>query len=193
MSIQVLNGRRLPDRTPGEDNRLPGFIFTATDMQTAKILIRPAAITDLDALNRVIESAVMSWKLPERVKRLSLPSYRYDAMDFKALDIVVALHGKEIVGVAAWETADPKETPVEGPALLLHGIYVDPERHRLGIGRLLFREAIGAMHAHGYAGLLVKAQASADGFFLSQGMHRLEPADPDRDYANRFWKAAGRE
>lgn len=161
-------------------------------MQTEKIDIRPAETSELDAINHVIELAVMSWKLPERVKRLSLPSYRYDAMDFKALEIVVALHDREIVGTAAWESADPKETPVEGDALLLHGIYVDPGHHHRGIGRLLFREAERAVHAHGYAGLLVKAQESANGFFLAQGMHRLEPADPARHYANRFWKPAAR-
>jgi len=162
-------------------------------MHTEKIHIRPADITELDAINHVIELAVMSWPLPERVKRLSLPSYRYDAMDFKALEVVVALHDRDIVGVAAWETADPKETPVEGPALLLHGIYVDPAHYRRGIGRLLFRQAERAVHAHGHEGLLVKAQASADGFFLSLGMHRLNPEDPERHYANRFWKAACRD
>ncbi len=161
-------------------------------MQTEKIHIRPAEISELDAVNHVIELAVMSWKLPERVKRLSLPSYRYDAADFRALEVVVGLHGRDVVGVAAWESADPGETPVEGPALLLHGIYVDPAHHRRGIGRLLFREAERALHAHGYRGLLVKAQESANGFFLSLGMHRLDPEDPERHYANRFWKAASR-
>ena len=32
--------------------------------------------TVLDAINRVIESAVLGWDLAERVKRLVLPSYR---------------------------------------------------------------------------------------------------------------------
>jgi hypothetical protein len=46
------------------------------------------------------------------------------------------------------------------------------------------------MHDQKFDGLMVKAQESADGFFLSQGMHRLDPGDPGRHYANRFWKAA---
>ncbi|GAB6039601.1 hypothetical protein [Endothiovibrio diazotrophicus] len=33
-----------------------------------------AGPADLEAINRVVEGAVMSWQLPERVKRLSLPS-----------------------------------------------------------------------------------------------------------------------
>ena len=158
-------------------------------MQAEKILIRPADSKELDELNRVIEAAVMSWKLPERVKRLSLPSYRYDATDFRALQIIIAVAGDKIVGVAAWEEADQKEAPQGSRALLLHGIYVDPARHRHGIGRLLFKAAVKATRSQGFDGLLVKAQESADGFFLSQGMQRLEPADHARHYANRFWKA----
>ena len=46
------------------------------DMNTGDIRIRPVDETDLDALNRVIGAAVMTWALPERVKRLSLPVYR---------------------------------------------------------------------------------------------------------------------
>lgn len=159
-------------------------------MHTEKIHIRPADIQELDAINHVIEQAVMSWSLPERVKRLSLPSYRYDTIDFRALEVIVALHDGKVVGVAASESADPQETPDEEPALLLHGIYVDPAHHRRGIGRLLFREAESAVRTQGYQGLLVKAHASADGFFLSRGMHRLNPENPGRHYANRFWKTA---
>jgi hypothetical protein len=36
----------------------------------------PATSAYLDALNAVIEAAVMTRNLPKRVKRLSLPSYR---------------------------------------------------------------------------------------------------------------------
>ena len=158
-----------------------------------KILIRPADISELDAINHVIKLAVMSWDLPERVKRLSLPSYRYDAMDYRVLQIVIALESNEIVGTAAWEAADPKETPQDASGLLLHGIYVDPARQHRGIGSLLFRAAEEAARSQEYDGLLVKAQSSADGFFLSRGMHRLEPDDPDRHYANRFWKAASHD
>ena len=159
-------------------------------MHSVQIYLRPANITELDAINRVIEKAVMSWKLPERVKRLSLPLYRYDTMDFKALQIIVAHNGRNIVGIAAWETADRNETPGNASALLLHGLYVDPAHQRKGIGQQLFRAAESAMHDQNFDGLIVKAQESADGFFLSQGMYRLDPGDPGRHYANRFWKSA---
>ena len=112
-------------------------------------------------------------------------------MDFKALQIIVAHDGRNIVGIAAWETADRDETPGNASALLLHGLYVDPAHQRKGIGQQLFRAAESAMHDQNFDGLIVKAQESADGFFLSQGMYRLDPGDPGRHYANRFWKSAG--
>ena len=59
-------------------------------MNSADINIRPANEDDLDAINGVIEAAVMSWQLPERVKRLALPSYRYNAMDLKYFSLAVA-------------------------------------------------------------------------------------------------------
>jgi GNAT superfamily N-acetyltransferase len=158
-------------------------------MKSRSITLRHANPTDLDAINHVIEAAVMGWNLPERVKRLSLPSYRYTPFDFEHLDMVVAEDAQgRIVGVAAWEPAAAKETPADHSALLLHGIYVDPARQGQGIGRQLFRAAEEAARRHGYDGLLVKAQADANDFFIAQGMESLPVEDPSRQYTNRFWK-----
>jgi hypothetical protein len=72
--------------------------------------IRPAHADDLAALNGVVERAFMTWPLPDRVKRLSLPSYRYHAHDLQHLQVVVAEDGqRDIVGVAAWEAANPRD------------------------------------------------------------------------------------
>lgn len=136
----------------------------------------------------------MTWELPERVKRLSLSSYRYDTFDVNHLEMVVAEDDMQnIMGIAAWEQADAKDTPAGQPALLLHGIYVDPAHHHQGIGRQLFRTAEEAALKHQYAGLLVKAQAAASGFFLAQGMNRLPVEDTLRHYAYRFWKSTDKK
>lgn len=150
--------------------------------------IRPADAGDLDALNRVIEAAVMSWELPERVKRLSLPLYRYTRHDLAHLGMVVAEDRRQqLVGIAAWEKADSRESPDARPALLLHGIYVDPAYHRQGIGRRLFIVAEEVACRLGYSGLLVRAQPDAMGFFTSCGMRKLAVDAPACQYAHRFW------
>lgn len=162
---------------------------SAESMAMLEINLRKASTHDLAEVNKIIDAAVMNWNLPERVKRLSLPSYHYQAHDLDMLEIVVAETSKgQIVGVAAWEQADPKDTPARQRALLLHGIYVDPEFQRQGVGQVLLKEAEQATRDQGFTGLLVKAQADAAGFFLSQGMQALAIENQSRDYAYRYWK-----
>lgn len=153
------------------------------------ISIRPAGNRDLENINRLIEAAVMGWKLPERVKRLSLSSYRYQPLDLEHLQLVVAENGDaQIVGVAAWEPADPRDTPDSASGLLLHGLYVQPEQQHRGIGSQLLQAAEQAARQQGCQGLLVKAQQDAQDFFSARGLQRLAVDDPARHYANRFWK-----
>ncbi|MDH5518301.1 MAG: GNAT family N-acetyltransferase [Gammaproteobacteria bacterium] len=159
-------------------------------MEKTVYSIRPANKADLAAINRLIESAVMSWKLPERVIRLSLSSYRYDELDFEHLDMIVAQdQHQKIIAVAASEEADSKETPGAKKALLLHGLYVDPTYQHRGIGRQLFESLQVTAQALHYDGILVKAQQDAAGFFKAQDMEKCQVDNPARDYANRFWKS----
>ena len=151
-------------------------------------MLRPATSADLDAINVVIERAVMTWQLPERVKRLALPTYRYQPHDLEHLKIVVAENSEHgVVGVAAWEPANPRDLPAGLTGLLLHGLYVDPDCQRHGIGRQLLAAAVAAAREQGYIGVLIKAQTDAEPFFLAQGLHRLEQIDSARDYPHRYW------
>lgn len=153
------------------------------------LTLRPAAPADLDPINTVIERAVQTWTLAPRVKRLALVSYRYNTFDLQMLQIVVAEDtDHHIIGVAAWEPADTRDTPPGCNALLLHGIYVDPGSHRQGVGSQLLNAAELAAREQGFDGLLVKAQSEASGFFTSRGMRPLAVADSQRDYGNRYWK-----
>ena len=159
-------------------------------MSSPDVYIRPARHADLEAINRVIEAAVMTWELPERVKRLSIPGYRYSDLDLDHFEMVVAVDDRQhVMGVAAWEQADRRDSPPGVSALLLHGIYVDPSHHHRGLGRQLFTAAEAAVRKQQCDGLLVKAQQGANGFFIAQGMSRLPVEDPSRDYENRFWKS----
>ena len=113
---------------------------------THKVNLRVAKREDLDAINAVIEAAVMNWCLPERIKRLALPSYRYTNIDYEHLEILVAeIVDTGIVGVAACEMADPEEVPGQ-QALLLHGLYVRPNVQHQGIGSQLFRAMETLVH-----------------------------------------------
>ena len=150
--------------------------------------IRDARPADLDDVNAVIEAAVMHWDLPERVKRLSLPLLQYDRYDMDAYTVrVVEMPDGRLAGVAAWTEADPLDLPPGTRGLLLHGIYLLPALQRQGVGSLLFAEARKAAGRLGANGLLVKAQAGAEGFFVRQGMTKLPVVDPDRDYPRRYW------
>lgn len=157
--------------------------------ETPPIQLHQATSGDLPAINQVIDAAVMGWKLPERVKRLALPSYRYDALDLDHLAILVANAREDgIVGVAACEPANPADLPEGCAGLLLHGLYVHPRSQGQGIGRQLFRAAEEQVRQGGYDGLLVKAQPDAIGFFQAMGMQGLESRVPARDYPYRYWK-----
>ena len=151
--------------------------------------LRPARPEDLDAINGVIERAVMTWSLPERVKRLSLPSYRLREDDFHYLKILVAEREGRIVGVAAMEAADPKDCPKGSHGLLLYGLYVEPRHQGEGIGRKLLEEVVRLARQQGHDGLLVKAQKDAEPFFERMGMVRLAVEDASRDYQGRYWMA----
>ena len=150
--------------------------------------LRPATRADLDAANGIIERAVNTWNLPERVKRLAMPSYLYSEHDLRHLHLVLAeLDPYGVIGVAAWEPAAARDCPSGRRGLLLHGLYVDPQRQRRGAGSLLLSAAAAAARESGYDGVLVKAQADAEGFFRAQGLRALTVEDAERDYPHRYW------
>jgi GNAT superfamily N-acetyltransferase len=153
-------------------------------------VLRPASPFDLLTVNGLIESAIHTWELPERVKRLCVPLYRYSEHDLDCLDLVVAEAERiGIVGVAAWEEADPGDAPAGHSALLLHGLYVAPDQHRKGVGTRLFEAAEMAASVRGFDGVLVKAQPGAGDFFRALGLERVPVQDCSRDYPHRFWKS----
>ncbi len=152
-------------------------------------LIRNASAADLAAVNAVVAAGVMSWRLPERVKRLSLASYRYNELDLLHLDLVLAERaGGGVAGVAAWEQADAEDLPAGKTGLLLHGLYVAPDSQGRGVGKHLLDAAFHAVAATGTQGLLVKAQVDAAAYFARHGFDKLPVMDPGTDYPHRFWR-----
>lgn len=154
-------------------------------------LEKPSAeAAQLDAINHVVEAAVMGWDLTERVKRLALPSYRYTPIDLQHLDLLLAKSpAGDIVGVAASEPADAHDCPKQQDGMLLHGLFVDPDWQRRGIGRRLLDRVIESAQSAGCAGVLVKAQHDAAGFFITRGFTRLPADDGQQRYVHRLWRA----
>ncbi|MHA7881111.1 MAG: GNAT family N-acetyltransferase [Saccharospirillum sp.] len=157
-------------------------------MTQAEIGLRPATEADLAHINTIIASAIAQWALPERVKRLTLPSLQYTATDLGFQTLRVALNGQEPMGIVAWEEAGPADRLQQAPTLLLHGIYVDPKAQGQGIGRVLFQQAENAAREQGLAGIVVKAQKGSEAFYQAMGLSPMPVTDASRDFENRFAK-----
>ena len=151
------------------------------------IKLRPGGLSDLDAINDIITRAIGTWTVSERVKRLSLPSYLYQPEDLDHLELLLAMDGHQPVAIAAWEPAESKHLPPGQTGLLLHGLYVDPDVARSGLGSALLNACQDAARERGFKGVLVKATRDAVGFFERCGFMRLPVMSQDRDYELRYW------
>jgi GNAT superfamily N-acetyltransferase len=161
---------------------------------TIAFTMRRLQSTDLEPVNAIVEAAVNSWSLPDRVKRLVLPVYRYEREDLKHLVMVGAESAPgRVVGIASWEAAADGDLPSGKTALLLHGLYVDPALHGHGVGSRLLEMAVEAARSAGVDGLLVKAVRESQGFFRARGLDALPVGDPFRDYPYRYWKEIATE
>lgn len=149
--------------------------------------IRPASPEDLNPINRVIEAAVLGWPLAERVKRLALPLLRYDAVDLQDYQMLLGMAGNAVVAVAVW-CPQRDAAPGNGHHVLLHGLYVQPSMHGLGIGSALTAAVVDQARDRGASGVLVKAERVSAGYFERLGFHRL-PANGEGGavYPHRFW------
>lgn len=170
-------------------HRLAGITATDKATQTGSINLRMAEGADLEAVNELIEVAMDTWDLSDRVKRISLPLYRYQAHDLEHLQVVVAeTVDSRLVGVAA------VEQPVSGThdtgccTAMLHGIYVAADDHRKGIGSLLLASIEKLASRENVDGLLVKARPEASSFFRARGFAALPVDNHSRDYPYRYFK-----
>ena len=148
-------------------------------MSNNHINYRQAQLQDLDAINLVVENAVMNWPLAERVKRLSLNVLTYDATDFQYFTGYVAVSNDMILGFALWDA--------NSPAALLHGLYVKPKMQSKGIGTQLMDLVIGAAKEHGKSSILVRAERVSCHYFERQGLNKIKDTS-DNPYPYLYCK-----
>ncbi|MGI9315965.1 MAG: GNAT family N-acetyltransferase [bacterium] len=175
------------------DNKtLSGAVAKAKELRFSVAQRRPC-LAELDCINHVISGAINTWRLPERVLRISVPLYQYSENDLLHMNFFIAETGdSKIVGLAALEGVEEKECRGDLRTLLLHGLYVHPAYHCRGVGSMLMESVEVFAHSNGVDGLLVRAQIDAQPFFENQDFVRMPVENESRDYPYRYWKSISR-
>ena len=157
---------------------------------TEMISAHEATASDLHTVNRVIHESLVSWGLPERVRRLATPSLSYNETDLQHMSVILMTNAEGAgIAVAAWEEASKREVPVNARGVLVHGLYVIPQYQRRGLGTRLIELVAKRLAEHRMDGMTVRAWRDSLAFFLSRGFAPMD-ADSDPDtYPRRLWKA----
>lgn len=154
------------------------------------LAIRPAQRSDLDAINGVVEAAVMSWPLPAKLKRRALPDFHYHTIDLDVAMLLIAIGSRShVLGVVACEPARLTDNPQERNALLLDGLFIHPDYRDHGIAGHLLDEARALARRQGRDGLLVKVRAEVEDFFRDQGLTPLPHERAGAEDKPLLWQA----
>jgi N-acetylglutamate synthase-like GNAT family acetyltransferase len=121
--------------------------------------MRKACVEDLNSINRVIELCLSNRPVSDRIKKLTLPSLLIEPTDLEYMAIWVV--GEPVTGVLGLQEID------EG--MLLHSMYVNPNKSNQGVGSELFRHAHQLTVQNNKDRLIVKAFSESIGFFEKIG------------------------
>ena len=128
----------------------------------------------------------MNWPSPTRLKRLASLHPTITTRWIVGISTSwVATLNRQVVGVAAWDSATSQTLP-NGPGGLFHGLYVLPLIQRQGVGKGLMATVFEDARCHQVNGLLVKAQRISREYFAYQGMQAL--LFNEAEYPWRYWK-----
>jgi len=148
-------------------------------MTYSSIHYRAATTHDIPAINRVVEQAVMTWPLAERIKKLSLNVLTYDYTDFAYYCCYVAVSKEKIVACVIW---DPEQKE-----MLCHGLYVAPAYQSVGVGKSLLNYFYQAAKHGGSSAVLVKAERVSCDYFIKLG-YQAVPVTSVNDYPYLYRK-----
>ena len=149
--------------------------------------VKNVAVTDLVLINSIITSAVESWQLPDRLKRLALPILQYTAEDLTEFEFFLHDHNGSVNGVAVLSRDAGLKGKHGTRCALMHGLYVHADAQRTGVGSALQQTVADHAREMGCEGLLVKAQRVATSYFEAQGYEECECQYVNYPYL--YWKA----
>lgn len=128
------------------------------------IEVRPARLADADAISRVVLAALRisnardyPASVIERVQSSFSPAAVERLMQQRR--VFVASEGNVVVGTAS----------LEGE--VVRSVFVDPDRHRQGVGRLLMAELEVVVRKAGAVRMVVPSSLTARGFYLALGFN----------------------
>ena len=149
--------------------------------------MRSAGSPDLAVINNVVNHAIETWNLPERVRRLAKPSLTYTESD---LDFMLAALGENeegnAIAAALWEPEEGRLS--RHSSILLHGLYVMPEYQRNGVGACMVEHVSKIARKAGFHGMTVKSWRDSEDFFLKLGFSDSAISGQERLYPRQLWK-----
>jgi GNAT superfamily N-acetyltransferase len=123
--------------------------------------IRAALAADAPALTRIAHAAKRHWNYPDAWIRLWEKDLTVTASFIGAHPVHCAVREGEIVGFYALSN--------EGAEFEVEHLWVDPPHIGSGIGRALFRHAVGTARTKGGVVLRIASDPNAEGFYVAMG------------------------
>jgi len=131
---------------------------------TPGLTIRRAAAGDAGRLTAIAREAKASWGYPARWLSAWESSLRIPPDYIRRQTVFVCEEGQDMIGFCALEDRD-------GTWHLEH-LWVDPRRHGIGAGRLLFERAAAWIGQVRPGRLMVESDPNAAGFYARLGARR---------------------
>jgi len=138
------------------------------------ITIRPAEISDADAISRVIKSALRISNAQDYPASVIDRLVKYfDPEDIKGFiqhrEVFVALNGFGVVGTASLD----RNT--------VRSVFIAPDMQRLGIGRRLMARVEHSARSAAVPRLIVPSSITAVSFYEKLGFHRVKEVFRDEE------------
>ena len=164
-------------------SRSPNFVLPS--------MIRGIA-ADIPAVNHVISTAVQSWPVSERLKRLALTALHYTNTDVQDFDFVLCYKAHACLGVAVWEPENVSFRRDNYSVALLHGLYVDHQHQQQGVGKLLLDEVHLRAEKCNFSGIYARVERFSASYFEHVGYRQLPddqgPGSSTSAYPHRFFR-----